>query len=127
MPDDERDETDADLSSKHVRLHYVKSAAFHSMHADGVFGGLTPNGLIHVAFFAERFPIPTQIDIGLGDDGKPGEISGSRVARDGILRELQADVFMTRAAAVALHEWLGRHLTQLDALAEARAAKAATD
>jgi hypothetical protein len=123
-PSDKRPESAAgsagDDAAERVRFHYLKSSTFHSIHADGVFGGVTPSGSIHIAFFAERFPIPTQVDVAFDSEGKPGEIPGTRVLRDGIVRELQADVFLTLTGAEALHDWLGKHLEKLRAVSGQR-------
>lgn len=41
-----------------ISFHFEKSKAFQTLHADGVFQSLTPNGDGFLAFFVERAPIP---------------------------------------------------------------------
>src|SRR3989442_6878794 len=44
-----------------VTFHYIKSSQFRVVHADGIIGGVTPRGLIHIAVFSERPAIPQVI------------------------------------------------------------------
>ena len=47
---------------KTIRYHYIKSNSFRIVHADGVYGGSTPKGYLHLDFFSERFPIPQLVE-----------------------------------------------------------------
>ena len=99
---------------KTVRFHYIKGPAFHTLHVDGVIGGITPRGEIHLAFYVERMPIPTQTEHTIKADGSLGEeIRDLRVARQGIIRELPVDIMLNAEAAERLHDWLGRHVEML--------------
>lgn len=99
---------------KSIRFHYIKSPQFSTIHADGAIGGPTPRGGLHVAFYAERMPIPTQVEHDLGSDGKLGEEKeSSRIVRDGVVRELEVDVIMDLDTAQSLHAWLGNNLKMI--------------
>ena len=118
-PPDSKSPHDAGQLGRRIRFHYLKSPTFHSIHADGVYGGVTPAGGIHIAFFAERLPIPTQTEVSFDPStGQVSEVPGSRVAREGVVRELQADVFLSLGGAEALHEWLSTNLAQLRKMTE---------
>ena len=41
-----------------VTFHFIKSQTYATYHVDGAYGGLTPRGLVSVALYNERFPIP---------------------------------------------------------------------
>ncbi|HLW54414.1 MAG TPA: hypothetical protein VKW06_16380 [Candidatus Angelobacter sp.] len=41
-----------------VCFHYVKSNYFRVIHADGMYGGLTPCGGIFFALYSDRQPLP---------------------------------------------------------------------
>lgn len=115
-----------------VRYHYLKSTAFRIVHADGVFGGPTPKGLVHLAFFSERFPLPQQTEHELAriDEGKAqigSEIPSGRVSREGLVREVEVGVLMSPDVGRAFHKWLGEQLDKIDAIvavAEASASDA---
>lgn len=97
--------------NRRVRFHYLKSPAFHTIHADGLIGGLTPRGGIHVALYTERLPIPVQTEHRINEDGSLGpEIRESRLAKEGVIRELLVDVTMDLDTAERIHKWFGLHL-----------------
>ncbi|HEY1690869.1 MAG TPA: hypothetical protein VGG39_01830 [Polyangiaceae bacterium] len=101
-----------------VRFHFIKSAQFRTIHVDGLWGGLTPRGLIHIAFFSERLPIPQQLVQGVNDDGTLGdEILESRVSKEGVVRELEVDAIIDVDIARALHSWLDQQIKTHESLA----------
>lgn len=102
--------SDPPKNPRTVRFHYIKNSTFTVIHADGAFGGVTPAGGIHLAFFNERFPIPTQTEHTLDGNLLGPEISEARVARDGLVRELLIDVVMDLERARVLHRWLGEQI-----------------
>ena len=95
---------------KEITFHYLKSPAFHGVHADGVFGGATPQGDIHLSFFTERLPIPKEVICLIDEEGDV--VEKSREGRQGIVRELQVDVTMrienAEVVAKFLLEQIGR-------------------
>jgi hypothetical protein len=98
-----------------VRFHYIKSPQFASVHADGLIGGPTPRGGLHLAFYAERAAIPTQVEHALVDGKLGDEIKEARVQREGIVRELQVDVFLDLNAAERVLEWFERQVKGVQA------------
>jgi hypothetical protein len=101
-----------------IKFHYLKSPQFDTVHADGAIGGLTPRGGFHIAFFAERMPIPTMTEQFVLPDGKLGEETpDSRVVRDGVIRELVVDVMMDFGTAERLNDWLTTQIKTLRAVA----------
>lgn len=94
-----------------VTFHYLKSPVYRTVHADGVFGGPTPNGLLELTFFSERFPIPTLTKHKVVNS-RVGEET-ERVSRDGIVRELEIGCVMTLEAATLMREWLDQNIAQL--------------
>lgn len=83
------------------------------MHADGAFGGPSPRGLINIAFFSERAPIPRHTTIPLVN-GVPGSEEINEI-KSGIFRELEVNVVMDVAVAVSLHAWLGQKIAEAQA------------
>lgn len=100
---------------KKVRFHYIKSSAFRSIHADGVFGGVTPRLTIAASFFIERQPIPDQMVYAVGDDGSIAEeIREERISRDGFVRELEATLILDHALAKRVVEWLNEKIAIIE-------------
>ena len=94
-------------ASARVAFDYIKSQLFRVVRADGVIGGLTPNGHVHMAFFSERPAIPRRQVFQLTPEGTLGEmLPNETVSRDSIVREMDVDVFMTIDTAKLLYAWL---------------------
>ena len=97
----------AETDRRSIEVHYIKAAAFRVIHADGGFGGLSPRGYINLSFYSERGAVPTETAIEAVD----GKISEKIVAsKGGIIRELETCVTLDLNAAVAVFDWLGRHI-----------------
>lgn len=103
---------------KRIRLHYIKGSHFRVIHTDGVIGGPSPNGRgIHMSLWSERAPIPLQVSHEIDDEGHVGK-EVERVQRDGIVREVEADVVISLETAEAMIEWLKHHVKSLKGLAK---------
>ena len=99
-----------------VIFEYAKAMGFRSVYADGVTGGLTPSGHIHITFYSERPPLPTRHVYKLNLDGSLGsEIPEQKPSRDPIVRDMQVDVLMTIHAAESLKNWLDQYIRNLKA------------
>jgi hypothetical protein len=103
-----------------IRFDFVKSTQFRVIHADGAWGGLAPQGFVHMALYNERQAIPQQvvnkIDSATGNMGE--EIISERIGRNGLVREVEVDVIMSLETARALQTWLKEKIDQADALRE---------
>jgi hypothetical protein len=90
-----------------VAFDYIKSNQFRVVHADGVWGGVTNQANVQIAFFSERQAIPRRIVHRVEEDGTLGpEIEEERVTRGGFVREVEVDVVMNLDTAIALRDWL---------------------
>lgn len=101
---------------KHVlRFHYLKSSGFRSIHVDGAIASPLPAKQgVHLAMYSERGAIPQQVDHEVDENGRLGpEVSGSRVSREGIVRELEVDLFMDVDTVAGLHALLGTVLKEM--------------
>lgn len=100
-----------------VRFHYIKSNAYRVVHADGIFGGPTPNGHIYVSFFSERGPIPTVVEHAATDLGGGRALLGDQIrteGKEGIIREIEVGAMMTLDMAKKLHAWLGETIKKME-------------
>jgi hypothetical protein len=87
-----------------VAFDYIKAHDFRVVWADGVVGGLTPQGHIHCALFAERQALPRRqvfkIETGDGRMGRLGEeVLEKQISRGSVVREMACDVFLSAQAA----------------------------
>ena len=95
---------DAKLPSE-VTFHYIKSNHFRVIHVDGAHGGPVPQvNAIQIALFSERVPIPQQITHSLRDHKLGDELS--RVGRDGVVREVEAELIVSIDNAETLGKWI---------------------
>lgn len=119
------EESASRAAARRVRFFYIKSNAFRVAHVDGVIGGVTPKGLIHVSVFSERAAIPLSADHEITPEGRLLEPI-SQEGKQGVVREIDIDLMMTRTTAAELRDWLTTRLNDLDRLlAEAHPADAA--
>ncbi len=99
-----------------VRFHYLKSDFFRVLHVDGVHGGISPRGQIQMAVFNERLPIPQQSVYKLVDGGLGEEISDERIQKEGIIREVEAELLMSVDTARSLVAWLKEKIELIEKL-----------
>lgn len=100
---------------KTIVMHYLKSPMFRTVHADGIFGGVTPHQNIHMSFWNERAAIPQIIEHEIKPDGTLGpEIMEARIGKKGIVREVDVDVVLDLATAISLREWLDDKIKNLE-------------
>jgi hypothetical protein len=111
-----------------LRVHFLKSNFYRVVHADGAYGGISPQGLIQIYLYSERAPLPTSIGYALSADGQVGpEIPEARESRDGLVREIEVGATMTLQTAIAVHQWLGNKIEQLKAAQKERRGRRTSD
>lgn len=86
-----------------ISFHFEKTKSFQTLHADGVFQSLTPNGHGFLAFFVERSPIPHRVDFSLDSGGSLGDVLDVE-AKQGIFREVHTGLTLTKEGLVDLLE-----------------------
>ncbi|MCE9523595.1 MAG: hypothetical protein K8S25_14335 [Alphaproteobacteria bacterium] len=102
------------VGENRVAIDYIKSNLFRAIRTDGVIGSVTPTGHIHMAFYSERPAIPRRQVYSLSSKGTLGEaIPEETVSRNSIVRELDADVFLTLNVAEVVHKWLGDRIADV--------------
>jgi len=96
-----------------IGFDFIKSNLFRVIHADGAYGGISPNGAIHMALYNERSPIPRHTAHRLENNQLGAELREKREVRSSFVREVEVDVIMDVNVATALHQWLGEKLAEL--------------
>lgn len=103
---------------KQLTFHFIKSNAFRVLHIDGAFGGVGPTAdSIHMAIFSHRQPIPVQVAYAINEDGKLGD-EIDRVVREGLVREVEADLVMSVDTAATIRDWLDERIEQVKKLSK---------
>ena len=98
-----------------VNFYYEKSNFFRVIHTDGVHGGISPQLNIHMAVFSERRPIPQQITHVIDDHGMLGsEDLSLRVEKDGMFREVEADIVLSVELAKTVVGWLNDRIKEAE-------------
>lgn len=84
-----------------VAFHFEKVSTYATHHADGALGGVTPADDIFFSFYVERPPIPKMVEQILNPDGSLGAVVNAS-CREGIYREIQTGVVMSKTTARVL-------------------------
>lgn len=100
---------------KKLQFHLIKSKLYRVVHADGVYGGVTPNLNVHMSFFSERTPLPKRLAYEILEDGDIGQEDTSlRKAKRGIVREMEVGVLLDYGTAIALRAWLDNQIQAVE-------------
>ena len=84
-------------------IHFIKSNHFRVIHASGIWFGADPQGNVHLTFYNERTTIPQKVVIKIDPSGQfAGEEESKRESKQGLVREIEADVVMTPTVALGL-------------------------
>ena len=120
MNDDaNQDDNPSKTRPSSVEFQFVKSPFFRVIHVDGIFGGITVRNNIHIGVFNERNPIPDSLIHEITPEGRIGnEISREPAPSDRIIRELEADIIISRDTAVAIRNWLDDKIKELERVEE---------
>ena len=101
--------------SKPLRIEYKKSQAFRVIHADGAYGGTSPRLQLFIAFYSERFPIPTVLTYETSETGAPvRELTAERESKEGLFREVEVGVTLDINAAKGFLDWLTARVAELE-------------
>lgn len=106
-----------DKDSPAIKFNFIKSNYFRVIHLDGAYGGLTPNRYIHMTVYSERMAIPRETQRELLQDGTLGKESVIDT-KEGVVRELEADLIFGELEAIALRDWLNEKIEALKEIRE---------
>jgi hypothetical protein len=98
-----------------LKFFYIKGSSFRVLHVDGALGGITPRGYIHFSVYSERPAIPQTTEHTLSPEGALSPAT-SVEGKAGIVRELDADLIMSKLTATELRDFLSSRLGELDRL-----------
>jgi hypothetical protein len=121
MADDPVESEPKSRARTKIAFDYLKTSQFRIVHADGAFGGPTPQGQMFISLYSERPPIPQRvvhsIEQGEGDAARVGkEIEEERVVRPAVVRDVEVGIIMSIAVAKALRDLLESRLKLIEEL-----------
>jgi hypothetical protein len=108
-------------TAANIQFHYIKSPDYREIACHGALGGPTPQKVIWMSLFSERFPIPRVVEYPIG--GEPGQevmfdeasSNPSRIeTRTGVIRHVEVSAYLDIETAKRVHKWLGEQITQLE-------------
>lgn len=110
--------TDAALKSAptEIQSKYIKSGVSPALHADGIFGGVTPNGQLYIAFFSEHVRIPDAAILRRDPQGENYRPVEPPAKSPDLVRDVGVEVIMTLQVARAFRAWLDTRLKMVEDL-----------
>ena len=96
-----------------ITFDYIKSNFFRVIYVDGVMANLNGKGNVHLIIWNQRGPIPKQEIYSITPDGSLGDEIDS-VSRNSMVREVEADIILSRESALSLKKLLEDILSEDD-------------
>lgn len=85
-----------DEAAGKFKFHLIKGNYFRVIHVDTATAQITPDLNVQVTVFSQRQPIPDQITHYVTPDGRLGDVVPEEtISREGIVREVEASLWMT--------------------------------
>jgi hypothetical protein len=103
------------ISSEKIAFDYIKSNYFRVISVNGVVGGITPSGDIHMGVWSQRQPYPKHVVHDVKETGERSITIGDEVGREqrpAIIREVEAGLVFNATMARALIVWLQNRLKE---------------
>lgn len=100
-----------------VTFDYIKSNFHRVVQVDGVVGGITPNGMIHMAVWNQRQPYPRQVVHELTEDRMGSQIDRTTRECD-FVREIEVGLVLNYEMARVLVRWLEKRISDFEAVQE---------
>lgn len=99
-----------------TKVRFERTKDFRTIHVDGAYGGVTPNGGIAISFYHQHQELPSSVTIEITDIGTSEEVD--RVGGDVILRAVEIEARMTATVARSLATWLIERAEELERATE---------
>jgi uncharacterized protein YuzE len=101
------------MPNKKIEIKYLRAYDYRASVSTGVYGGITPTGLISANFYIDRIAVPDSEEIEVSEDGK---VVGQPVVHTGahLIREVQHGVLMDLNSARVIVNWLNGKIVELE-------------
>jgi hypothetical protein len=110
--DDMADNDSVFSGPQKIGVSYQQSPFFRVIHADGAYGGLAPNGHIHITFYSEGPARPQRSTLEVAAGRIPVE-TPTESPKGQLFRELEASVVMDVNTGAAFYRWFSSKLDEL--------------
>lgn len=88
-----------------VNIQFTTSANHQTVFVNGIYGGMSPRGDLHVDLVADYSDRPRSQNFEINEDGSLGSQTGEK-GGEGIIRERQVSVFMQPHNAFSIATWM---------------------
>lgn len=109
---DERRESEPTLQA--IEFDYIKGNRYRNIYVTGAFGGITPQGVIHMDLFSEYSKPPETMSFNVTPDGKFKE--AGRTGKQNIVRELEVGIILSVDTARSIAKWLEEKAKEIEQL-----------
>jgi hypothetical protein len=114
MSEENKQENVDNEKSSTIRFDYVKSNYYRVVHADGISGGITPNGDISMSLWSEVSSFPDSIEYSFGTENEESILSITQ--QDSFIREVEASFIINPETAKIMIEWLKSQINEVEEL-----------
>lgn len=104
--------SDIPENPNHIDIYYEKNPTYKTMYVDGLIGGKTPTGSINMNFYSTRNFIPKSVRHEVDGGLLRAEGVNSKDSKFGIIREIEAGIYMDEKTATDIYEFLKRVLNK---------------
>ena len=103
--------TDKTKSKQEILFKYQKTPGYRNFHVDGIYGGITGKGFLHMDFFVEKHPIPDEETYSV--DQKGFKILDKKSSQS-VIREIEGGLVMDYNMMKAMRTWLDDKIQQFE-------------
>ncbi len=96
---------------REVHFRYIKASDYKSHHVDGIHGGLTGRGLLHMNFFVEKQPFPDTETYVLEENSL--KLSSEKKTEPAI-REVEGALIMDYNTMKSMRDWLDNKIKDFE-------------
>ena len=96
-----------------INFKYFKSNFYRIVHANGVLGGVSRRGEIHISLYSERpgFPDNAKLTIPQSGAAMPEQVAGGEI----YIREIEVDAVVDLETAKQIRAWLDTQIQSVEA------------
>lgn len=99
--------SDQEQAPLEIKTRLTRSNFCRTFKVDGAWGGVTPQLSIHIALYSERWSVPSETLVTIPRDASSyKDVAVQSPEERVIIREIEADVFLSEDAAIAVRDWL---------------------
>lgn len=104
--------TKHDSKSPEIKFKFIFADDYNPVYANGIYGGVTPQGEIVANFFFDRHALPISQSYSITQAGQLGELTTSEPndLKKSVVRFVANGVILNIRTAKEFHNWLGEQI-----------------